>query len=85
MELLEHVISEEHMAVSRQKVFATMYREVHVFAQQVKDIFEQIEELKKESNPFATRNEPAMKLFKVVQAHYKKFIKLLRRKKKNGE
>ncbi|PPR84578.1 hypothetical protein GOBAR_AA36135 [Gossypium barbadense] len=30
------------------------------------------------------RNEPAMKLLEVVQAHYQKFIKLMRRKKKNG-
>ncbi|MBA0738414.1 hypothetical protein Gogos_011773, partial [Gossypium gossypioides] len=45
----------------------------------------EIEELKKESTLFATRNEPAMKLLEVAQAHYQKFIKLMRRKKKNDE
>ncbi|MBA0722647.1 hypothetical protein Golax_003305 [Gossypium laxum] len=44
-----------------------------------------IEELKKESTPFATRNEPVMKLLEVVQAYYQKFIKLMRRKEKNDE
>ncbi|MBA0662530.1 hypothetical protein Goklo_006634, partial [Gossypium klotzschianum] len=37
---------------------------------QAEDICEQIEELKKESTPFVTRNEPTMKLLKVAQAHY---------------
>ncbi|MBA0709159.1 hypothetical protein Golax_024214 [Gossypium laxum] len=44
-----------------------------------------IEELKKESTPFVTRNTPTMKLLQVAQAHYQKFIKLMRRKKKNDE
>ncbi|MBA0754475.1 hypothetical protein Gogos_020876 [Gossypium gossypioides] len=44
-----------------------------------------IEELKKESTPFATKDKPAIKLLEVAQAHYRKFIKLMRRKKKNGE
>ncbi|MBA0739616.1 hypothetical protein Gogos_012870 [Gossypium gossypioides] len=61
-----------------------MHREGQVFAQQ-KDICEQIEELKKESTPFATKNEPTMKLLEVAQAHYQKFIKLMMRKKKNDE
>ncbi|MBA0683527.1 hypothetical protein Goari_025176, partial [Gossypium aridum] len=32
-----------------------------------------------------TENEPTMKLLEVAQAHYQKFIKLMRRKKKNEE
>ncbi|MBA0812949.1 hypothetical protein Gohar_026856 [Gossypium harknessii] len=44
-----------------------------------------IEELKKESTPFVTRNEATMKLLEVAQTRYQKFIKLMRRKKKNGE
>ncbi|MBA0755980.1 hypothetical protein Gogos_021524 [Gossypium gossypioides] len=73
------------MAVSRQEVFATMYRKGQVFAQQAEDICKQIEELKQESTLFVTRNEPTMKLLEVVQARYRNFFKLLRRKKKNGE
>ncbi|PPS05695.1 hypothetical protein GOBAR_AA14948 [Gossypium barbadense] len=52
---------------------------------QAKGIREKIEEIKKESIPFTTRNKPAMKLLEVAQAHYQKFIKLIRRKKKNDE
>ncbi|MBA0734229.1 hypothetical protein Gogos_018167 [Gossypium gossypioides] len=44
-----------------------------------------IEELKKKSTPFAIKDEPAMKLLEVAQVHYQKFIKLMRRKKKNDE
>ncbi|MBA0755273.1 hypothetical protein Gogos_020681 [Gossypium gossypioides] len=44
-----------------------------------------IEELKKESTPFVTNDEPAMKLLEVARAHYQKFIKLMRKKKKNEE
>ncbi|MBA0742020.1 hypothetical protein Gogos_015130 [Gossypium gossypioides] len=62
-----------------------MHMEGQVFTQQVEDICEQIEELKKESTHFTTRNEPTMKLLEVAQAHYQKFIKLIRRKKKNDE
>ncbi|PPD80952.1 hypothetical protein GOBAR_DD22116 [Gossypium barbadense] len=52
---------------------------------QAEDICEQIEELKKETTPFATRNEPALKLLEVAQAHYQNFIKLMRRKRKNDK
>ncbi|KAH1032446.1 hypothetical protein J1N35_044620 [Gossypium stocksii] len=44
-----------------------------------------IKELKKESTPFTTKEEPTMKLLEVAQAHYQKFFKLIRRKKKNDE
>ncbi|MBA0694463.1 hypothetical protein Goari_004754 [Gossypium aridum] len=70
---------------AQEQVFATMHREGQVFAQQAKDICEQIEELKKESTSFTARNELAMKLLEVTQAHYQKFIKLMKRKKKNDE
>ncbi|MBA0683523.1 hypothetical protein Goari_025176 [Gossypium aridum] len=70
---------------AQEQVFATMHGECQVFSQQAKDICEQIEELKKESTPFMTENEPTMKLLEVAQAHYQKFIKLMRRKKKNEE
>ncbi|MBA0834029.1 hypothetical protein Goarm_006424, partial [Gossypium armourianum] len=56
--------------------------EGQVFALQAEDVCEQIEELKKESTPFATRYETVIKLLEVAQAHYQKFIKLIRRKKK---
>ncbi|MBA0844867.1 hypothetical protein Goarm_023316 [Gossypium armourianum] len=56
-----------------------------VFDQQTEDICEQIEELKKEFTSFATKDEPIMKLLEVAQAHYQKFIKLIRRKKENNE
>ncbi|MBA0660671.1 hypothetical protein Goklo_012648 [Gossypium klotzschianum] len=52
-----------------------------VFAQQAEEICKQIEELKTESTPFVTKNELAMKLLKVAQARYQKFIKAMRRKK----
>ncbi|MBA0776584.1 hypothetical protein Gotri_011565 [Gossypium trilobum] len=52
-----------------------------VFAQQAEEICEQIEELKTESTLFATKDELAMKLLKVAQARYQKFIKAMRRKK----
>ncbi|MBA0734167.1 hypothetical protein Gogos_018110, partial [Gossypium gossypioides] len=42
-----------------------------------------IKELKKESTPFAARNQLVMKLLEVGQGHYQKCIKLMRRKKKN--
>ncbi|MBA0736808.1 hypothetical protein Gogos_010306 [Gossypium gossypioides] len=58
------------MAISQQEVFVIMHREGQVFAQQVEDICEQIEELKNESTPFATTNEPTMKLLEVAQPHY---------------
>ncbi|MBA0834028.1 hypothetical protein Goarm_006424 [Gossypium armourianum] len=61
------------------------HQEGQVFALQAEDVCEQIEELKKESTPFATRYETVIKLLEVAQAHYQKFIKLIRRKKKNGE
>ncbi|MBA0620364.1 hypothetical protein Godav_006090 [Gossypium davidsonii] len=73
------------MAVSQQEVFVIMHREGQVFALQAEDVCEQIEELKKEPTPFATRYEIVIKLLEVAQAHYQKFIKLIRRKKKNGE
>ncbi|MBA0709272.1 hypothetical protein Golax_024313 [Gossypium laxum] len=62
----------EQMTVSQQEVFAIMHRKGQVFAQQAEDICEQIEELKNESTPFATTNEPTMKLLEVAQAHYQK-------------
>ncbi|MBA0833874.1 hypothetical protein Goarm_006287 [Gossypium armourianum] len=46
------------------------HQEGQVFAQQAEDICEQIEELKKESTPFPTKDEPAMKLLEVAQAYY---------------
>ncbi|PPD87840.1 hypothetical protein GOBAR_DD15218 [Gossypium barbadense] len=84
-ELVDHFIAVEQMAINRQEVFVTMHREGEVFTRQAKDLCEQIEELKKESTPFAIRNEPAMKLLEVAQAHYQKVIKLMRRKKKNDD
>ncbi|MBA0754522.1 hypothetical protein Gogos_021982 [Gossypium gossypioides] len=73
------------MIVSRKEVFTTIHREGQVFAQQAEDIREQIEELKTESTSFATRNKPTMKLLEVAQAHYQKFIKLMRRNNKNNK